>query len=266
MMSLIDRRNRRSWAGKGAISLLRRMIVLGAALLGGQVWADGEDPVLIASAGVVSRHIYRGVERSGDAWQVALDGAVDGWRGQFWSSRPLDSTAPGELRSRIGYVWAVTPSLSIEVSGTHFWYVDAPIKGAAGHSFEGNVRMTWTDRNRWRWGLESGYDIRFHSRVLEGSVEYDQPLPRWGTYLEGRLYAGQNMADEVLPDAAGTDVRDSYGYWGADFRLPYRISWHTTVAVSAHHTQTVNQNQYWSPQLIGSGGRTWFGLSASYEF
>ena len=245
---------------------LRGMLAFGAAAIGGQVLADNEDLALTATAGVVSHHVYRGVERSGAAWQVALGGAVRGWRGKFWSSRPFDSAAPGELRSRLGYVWSVTPTLLVEASGTHFWYVDAPVKGAASHSFEANARVTWIANRLWRWTLESGYDIRFQARVLEGSLEYDMPLPRWGTYLEGRLYAGHNAATDVLPDATVTGISDTYGYWGADLRLPYQISWHTTLAVDAHYADTANQNRYWSPLLKGSGQKAWLGVSISYEF
>ena len=150
------------------------------------------------SSGVVSCHVYRGVERSGDAWQFALDWALRGWRGRFWCNRPFGSTAPGELRSTLGYVWSVTEALSIEAYGTHFWYVDAPVAGAS-HSFEANVRMIWRTKRELRWVLDSGYDIRFHSLALEGSLEYDLPLLRWGTYLEGRVYVGHVQARGALP-------------------------------------------------------------------
>lgn len=255
------------WPTMRAVPLgLRGLFVLCAATIGGRVQADSEDLVISATVGSVTRHVYRGVERSGGAWQIALDGAVRGWRGQFWSNRPFDSAAPGELRSRLGYVWSVAPTFLIEASGTHFWYVDVPVEGEASHSFEADVRLTWIATRFWRWAIESGYDIRFHSRVLEGSLQYDLPLPRWGTYLEGRVYAGHKEAKDVLPDAAVPGVSDGYGYWGADLKLPYRVSWHTTLAVDAHYADTANQNRYWSPLLKGSGRKTWLGLSASYEF
>lgn len=245
---------------------LRAGFALGAVALGGQLPADSGDLALRMSSGVVSRHVYRGVERSGDAWQIALDGTLRGWRGQFWSNRPFDSTAPGELRSTLGYVWSVGEALSIEASGTHFWYVDAPVAGAASHSFEANVRMMWRTKRELRWVLDSGYDIRFHSLALEGSLEYDLPLLRWGTYLEGRVYVGLVQAREVLPNAPVVVGNDAYDYWGADLRLPYRISGHTTLAVDAHYAGAADPDRYWSPRLAGPGQRAWLGLSATYEF
>jgi hypothetical protein len=245
---------------------LRALVAFAAVALGSRLLSDSEDLRVRGSSGGVSRHVYRGVERSGPAWQVGLDGAVRGWRGQFWSSRPFDSTAPGELRSAIGYVWSATKDLSIEASGTHFWYVDAPVPGAAAHSFETNVRMTWTTRQQVRWVLESGYDIGFRSLAVEGALQYDLALLRWGTYLQGQVYVGHVRAKDVLPEAVVGGVSDAYGYWGADLRLPYRISWHTTLAVDAHYSETINQNHYWSPLLTGSGGRAWLGVSATYEF
>lgn len=245
---------------------LRGLLAFAAVTLGSRLQADSEDLVVSASSGVVSRHVYRGVERSGAAWQVGLDGAVRGWRGQFWSSRPFDSSDLGELNSTVGYVWSVTKDLSVEASGTHFWYVNSSAAGAAAHSFEANLRMTWLTRQQLRWVLESGYDIRFHSLVVEGSLQYDLSLLRWGTYLQGRIFAGHVQAKDVLPDAATAGVSDAYGYWGADLRLPYRISWHTTLAVDAHYTEATGASRYWSPSLAGPGRRTWLGLSASYEF
>lgn len=242
------------------------MLVVGVIAVGGRVSADTDELSLTATTGMVSRHVYRGIGRSGEAWQVAVSGAVKGWRGQLWSSRPFDSSAPGEVRSYLGHVWTVTPTLSLEASGTHFWYVDAPVTGAAAHSFEANLRMTWTTKQQWRWSLESGYDIRFHALALEGSLEYDLPLPHWGTYLEGRVYVGHVQAKDVLPDAKVAGISDGYSYLGADLRLPYRISWNTTLAVDAHYTEAVDPNRYWSPRLAGPGGRAWLGLSVSYEF
>lgn len=234
--------------------------------MAGHALAEPEDLDLSMNGGVVSRHVYRGIERSGNAWQVAVDGAWNGWRGNVWSSHPLDSTAPGEVRSRLGYVWAVTPTLSLETSGTHFWYVDSPVPGAPAHSFEANVRLTWTDKRQVRWSLESGYDIRFHSLAVEGALAYDLPLPRWGTYLQGRAYVGHLGAADVLPDATVVGGSDDYEYWGADLRLPYRISWHTTLALSAHYAEAADADRYWSPRLAGPGRRAWFGFSTSYTF
>ncbi|HWA24868.1 MAG TPA: hypothetical protein VG734_04265 [Lacunisphaera sp.] len=245
---------------------LRVVMAFAAIAFGARLMADSEDPLVSVSSGIVSRHVYRGVERSGAAWQMGLDGAVRGWRGQFWSSRPFDSSDLGELNSTLGYVWSVTKDLSVEASGTHFWYVDSSVVGGAAHSFEANLRMTWLTRQQVRWVLESGYDIRFHSLATEGSLQYDLPLPHWGTYLQGRVYVGHVRAKDVLPEAAGAGVSDAYAYWGADLRLPYRISWHTTLAMDAHYTEAAGVNRYWSPSLAGPGRRAWLGLSATYEF
>lgn len=241
-------------------------MLFAAGALSSRLLADSEDGVVSVSSGVVSRHVYRGVERSGAAWQVGLDGTLRGWRGQLWSSRPFNSTDPGEVSSSLGYVWSVTKGLSIEAAGTHFWYVDAPVAGAAAHSFEANLRVTWITRHPLRWVLESGYDIRFHSLATEGSLQYDLPLLRWSTFLQGRVFVGHVQAKDVLPDAEVAGVSDAYDYWGADLRLPYRISWHTTLAVDAHFTEATGANRYWSPSLAGPGRRAWLGLSATYEF
>lgn len=226
---------------------------------------DG-DLTLAASTGVTSRHVYRGVDRSATAWQAGLDGSVAGWRGQFWSSRPLDAAEPGELRSLLGYVWSPAKALTLEVTGTHFWYVDAAVKGAAAHSFEGAMQMVWNRSDGWRPGLSYAYDIRFRSRAVEASLAYDVALKSWGTFLESRAYGGHLAADDALPDTTGAAVRDAYSYFGLDVRLPYRIVAATELALEAHCAGAVGQNRVWSPLNRGAGTRGWITFAARFEF
>ena len=247
--------------------LNRGLVVLTCVLLATSwLGAQTGDLALTASTGISSRYVHRGVVRSATAWQAALDGSIKGWRGRFWSSNPFDSAEPGELQSSLGYVWSASKSVSVEMSGTHFWYVDQPIKGATAHSFEANVKAIWTSESGWRWGIDCGYDIRLRSRVVEGSVAYDLPLKTWGTYLEGRVRAGHLAARDLLPDTVLPGVRDAYTYFEADMRLPYRfISTGVVVALDVQFATTRNQNRYWSPLLKGSGNRGWIGLSASMD-
>lgn len=227
---------------------------------------QNDDLSLVTTANVASRNVYRGVERSGAAWRAGLDGALYGWRGRLWYSNPFNSDEPGELRSSLGYVWALTKTVTVEASGTHFWYIDEYANGAASHSFESALQLSWTIRGGLRFGLATSYDIRLRSLGIEASTSYDIALPKWGAFLECRLYAGNLAGKDILPDTTGETTRDAYTYWGAGVRLPYRIGAHTTIVAEAHLVETNGQAQAWSPLLQGSGSRGWLSLGASFDF
>jgi hypothetical protein len=227
--------------------------------------AQDGDLALAVTTGIASGYAYRGVERSMTAGQAALDGALGGWRGRFWSNRPLDSAEPGELQSSLGYVWPPAGALEVEVSGTHFWYVDAPGKGAAGHSFEAAVQLNWNAPGGWRPGLGFAYDIRYRSRVVEASLARDVALKGLGAFLEFRVYGGHVAAKDVLPDTAVAAIRDAYTYYGADVRLPYRLAAHWVLVAEAQITGTVNQNRAWSHFGHGAGSRGLLNLAVRFE-
>jgi hypothetical protein len=228
--------------------------------------AQDKDLALGTSAGIASGYAYRGVERSTTAWQALLDGSFRGWRGRLWSNSPLDSSEPGELQSSLGYVWTTADALTVELSGTHFWYVDAPGEGEAGHSFEAAVQLDWNLHNGWRPGLCFAYDIRYQSIAVEASLGYNLELPDIGTQLEMRVYAGHVAAEEVLPDSNGAaGLSDSYAYYGADVRLPYRVAKHWVLEAKAQITGTINQNQAWSPIGRESGAVGLLNFAVRYE-
>lgn len=247
----------------------RRLVLLIGVLLlcpASPLSAQDDELTLGATAGASSRYVRRGVERSSAAWQTAFDGAYSGWRGRLWFTQPVDSANQQELQSSLGYVWPTKRALAIEASGTHFWYVDTPLKGGAAHSFEAAVRLNWRATQAVRPSLEFAYDIRYRSRVVEASLAYDLALLDWGTFLEWRAYLGSLAAEDVLPDATSGGVRDSYTYYGLDVRLPYRVSWHTTVAAQASIAGTTNQASEWSPIGRGSGMRGWVSISVIFAF
>jgi len=241
--------------------LLISILTFGPAV---SVAQDGE-LALAATTGLATGYAYRGVERSSAAWQAALEGSLDGWRGRLWSNRPLDSAEPGELQSSLGYVWPAAGALAVEVRGTHFWYIDGPGNGAAGHSFEAAVQLDWNLRSGWRPGLGFAYDIRYRSRAVEASLAYDVALPKYGTYLELRVYGGHLSAEDVLPDTTGAGIGDAYAYYGADVRLPYRIAPHWMLVAEAHLTSTINQSRVWSPLGRGAGSRGLLNLAVRFE-
>lgn len=225
---------------------------------------DGE-LALTATAGLASGYAYRGLERSSAAWQAGLEGSFDGWRGRFWSNQPLDSVEPGELQSSLGYAWPAVGSLEVQLWGTHFWYVDGPGNGAPAHSFEAAMQLNWNLRSGWRPGLGIAYDIRFRSRAVEASLAYDVAMTHCGTYLELRIYGGHLSGEDILPDASVTNTRDAFAYYGANVRVPYRITMHWTLVAEAHLVGTVNQSRAWPPLGRRAGSRGLLNLAVRLE-
>ncbi len=225
-----------------------------------------DEPSIALTTGYASRAVYRGVERATSAWQTSLQGQAGAWRGAVYSTRSFDSVAPDELSSALGYVWNLDGTLTVEAWGTHFWYVDQPVAGAPAHSFEADLKLSWAFRRDWRLSLLAGYDIRYRSNSIEGSIDYELLLSSWGTYLQLRAYAGSVAAKDLLPDAAFSRLGDDYAYGGVSFRLPYHFTHHSSVAVDGHYVFTRNQATEWSPLGVGSGSRQWINLSYRYEF
>lgn len=228
--------------------------------------ASDERMSLQMTTGVASRYVYRGIERSAENWQTSFEGTVGGWRGRVWSVRPFSSDAPSELQSTLGYSWSKADQWAVKVRGTHFWYVKAPVKGAASHSFEGAVELSWNTRSQWRPAVEFAYDIRYHSRTLEASLARDITFAAWDTILELRAYAGHVAAEYVLPDERESATRDDYTYFGVDARLRYRVGPHWEMQVEVSLAGSANQDKDWSPVGVRSGTRGWVAVGTSYRF
>ena len=218
---------------------------------------------LTLSSGLASDHVDRGIERAGASWQSSFYGSVSDWKGRVWYGRPLDAGGVEEVRSSLAHGWQVGKVTAIEVTGTHFWYVNQPVSGAPAHSFEGVVRLSSIAPERWNPAIEIAYDIRYHATAVELSVERER-LTRVGAWSL-RAYGGQVSARDVLPDAIGAPLRDSYTYCGASIGLRRRVSPHWSVQGVAGLAGSSNQNSAWS-DLPPRTARGRFALNALYDF
>jgi len=239
------------------------MVAMACAASGSPMHAADESLSLTLSSGLASDHVDRGIERAGTSWQSSLYGSVSGWKGRVWYGRPLDAGGVEEVRSSLGHDWKLGKATAIEVTGTHFWYVDQPVSGAPAHSFEGAVRFSSIAPERWNPAIEIAYDIRYHATAVELSVERER-LTGVGAWLL-RAYGGQVSARDVLPDAIGAPLRDSYTYYGASIGLRRRVSPHWSVQGVAGLAGSSSQNSAWS-DLPPQTARGRFALNALYDF
>lgn len=242
--------------------------ILGIAAL---AWVSSVPPLrasddalsLTLSSGLASDHVDRGIERAGTSWQSSLYGSVSGWKGRVWYGRPLDADGVEEVRSSLGHGWKLSKTAALEVNGTHFWYVNQSIVGAPAHSFEGAVRLSSIAPGRWNPSFEVAYDIRYRSITIEASVEREL-LTGVGVWTL-RAHGGQVAARDVLPDASGQALHDSYIYYGATVGLHRKVALHWSVRGEGGLVGSAGQNPAWSglpPRTV----RGRFALSALYRF
>jgi hypothetical protein len=228
--------------------------------------AAGENLSLELSTELASRYLYRGVERSAENWQTAIEGSVDGWQGRVWSELPFDSEAPGEVQSTLGYAWSHAERWTVEVKGTHFWYLEAPVDGAPSHSFEGAVEMSWNTGAKWRPAIEVAYDIRYRSLSMEAMLAREFVSQSRDTVLNLRGYGGQVVGNDLLPETAGPPVRDTYTYLGAEAIVRYQFHPHWNLKAEASLVGTANQANIWSPLESGSSTRGWLAIGVTFNF
>lgn len=251
----------------GSNPWLKNVLMVGVLLIGSQiVRADGNAVLLNAEAGFASRYVRRGIERLPENWQAAVEGHAGGWQGRIWSARTYGSDSPGEIQSSLGYVWGNAEGGAIAVRGTHFWYIDTPLKGAPAHSFEGSVEASVMTDSGWRPAVELAYDIRFRSRTVEASITREFWFAASKAKIELRCYGGHVSGEDVLPDTTGSATFDAYSYFGvrALWSYPFDHRWEARMETSI--TKTFNQARAWSPVGAGSGTRGLIVLGGIYRF
>jgi hypothetical protein len=114
--------------------------------------------------------------------------------------------------------------------------------------------------------LAGFHDWRLKANTLAATINYSQPLKRLGAYLEWSATVGTSSARDLRPDAVAAPVSDSYNYYSASVRLPYRISGRSTLVGGLHVAESMNQNRFWSPISASGGFRAWFDVSLSFDF
>jgi len=228
--------------------------------------ASDRSLLLEANTAFASRYVYRGVERSAENWQFAVEGENAGWRGRVGAVQNFDADATAEIQSTLGYVWPIGGNWALAARGTHFWYVDAPVEGAPSHSFEGSVELSWDFPGKWRPAVEFAYDIGFRSRAVELSLARTFSYAPWRTALEFRAYGGHVIGEDILPDTTGSGTYDAYTYFGANSRLRYRINVQWDARLELSMARTINQAPAWSPLGSRSGARAWIRIGAVLRF
>ncbi|HVT74397.1 MAG TPA: hypothetical protein VHD61_14780 [Lacunisphaera sp.] len=229
------------------------LAVLAALLPGPAMRAD--EPVFRSDFALVSRQVFRGVERAGPSAQVDVGFAGGGWQGDAWTTQPVDRGQARETNVNAGYAWNPAADVALEMSTAYSWFTRVP-GGGVSHSLEAGLTATLANVRGFVPSLACWHDFTFDADTLQVSCAHSIPLTKLGAFLECNAFAGATAGDDWRPDAPGPRRRDGYGYWGAEVRLPYRIGAHTTITAGLHYSGT-------SGRSLANGV---FGLSAASNF
>lgn len=227
--------------------------------------AQEDEVATNASVGLSSRRVFRGVEQAGPSVTGAFQVARDNWRLGAEIGHPFDRDEPGEGNLTAAYLWKVTKQFKLEAIVTPRWSID-PLPGATKHSFEAGVSAAWELPSGLKIELAGFHDWRLKADTLQATVNYSQPLKSLGAYLEWSASIGTSSARDLRPDAVGAPIRDSYSYYSASVRLPYRISSRSTLVGGLHVAESGNQSRFWSPISASGRFQVWFDLGLSVDF
>lgn len=224
--------------------------------------SDTGELVLSATSGISSAYIYRGIRRASTSWQAGVNGTLDRWQGDVWMNCPFVSNQSREIQLALSYTFLRTDAVMMEVRSTGFFFAAETIGATQDSALEPEVQVVWDTRTAWRPAAKFAYEFRSGSQLLEASLGYEIALTKLGTYLELRFYCGKF--------AAGSNPRISsegsdYNYWGADLRIPYRVTGHWMVIAEASLVGSNGPGQAWSHLRRQPGYDGFFRLTARFE-
>lgn len=198
-----------------------------------------EEPLALIDAGLVSEHVFRGLERAGAAGRVALDGRAGAWRAGFLGIIPLDDDEPAEWRVSGGWGRGLGDNFVVRAEFAWARFSPVPLQGVR-DSFEAGLSARWTLPREFAVVVGAYHDFRLDADTSEAALEYSLPLTRLGAYVDLRLVLGWSEGRDWRPRAPGARVADAYGYFGAAAELPYRVGANTSVVLGARFSETWN--------------------------
>lgn len=227
--------------------------------------AQDDEMTTISGISLSSQRVVRGVKRSGAGAVGTFQIARDGWQmGGEWV-QPFDRDEPTEGAVKASYGWRQGSGFKLEALVTPRWYTSvAP--GVTTRTFEAGFSAVWTLPSDWSVELTALHDFRLKAETLQITLNYSQPLKKLGAYLEWSASVGTATARDLLPDAVGLPVHDSYLYYSASIRLPYRIGPHTTLVAGCQIAGSDSQNRFWSPIWAPGRVRASADLGLSFDF
>lgn len=244
---------------------LQTAVVATGLLLAGSVLAqtDEEAPPLRVDVGYATSRLFRGVERAGDSAQAGMELNRGRFRGGMWLNQAFDRNDAGEFNLNAGYAWQTSGGFGLGVTVQHTWFSDVP---GVDRSLEAGLLLGMASVGGFTPSLAYYRDVRFDADTVEVSFAREVPLTKLGAFLELHFYAGLVQGDDWRPDAPGPRMKDGYGYWGGEARLPYRVGPHATVVAGLHLGDSYGRSIANGPFGRHAGVRLSVTLGVSLDF
>lgn len=243
-----------------------KISVLGLALLAwARGWAQEEAPPLRVDVIYASSHVFRGIERAGHSVQAAVELNRDRFRGGLWVNQPFDGDDTREVNLNAAYAWQPADGFTLEASVAHTWFAEVP-GGGVDRSFEAGLSATLAPVEGFTPSFAYYHDFRFKADTMEASFARSIALTKLGAFLEINLFAGWVSGDDWRPDAPGLRRRDSYGYWGGEVHLPYRVGAHATVVAGVHYADSFGRSATNGPFGHASRGNLSITFGVTLDF
>lgn len=236
------------------------------ALLAGPVSTPADEPPVVrADLSYASRYVFRGVERAGSSAQAIVEFSQDDVRGGVWTNLPFAGGAGREVNLNAAYLWPATEGLTLEASVVHAWFSDAPA-GDTRRTFEAGLTATLSPGYGFTPSFAYYHDFRLRADTVQVALARSVALAKLGAFLDLNLFAGWATGDDWRPDAPGPRRHDSYGYWGAEAHLPYRVGPHSTVIAGLHYSEAAGRSGTNGPFGRPAHGNIWVTLGISLDF
>jgi uncharacterized protein (TIGR02001 family) len=211
-----------------------------------------------------SEYIFRGAENAGNSFQPSVELTCGDFSVGLWTNQPVTKHENNEIDLYANYTYKVSNSLKLEGVVTSYNYPEAG-RGQTKDTIEPGVGATFTVA-----GLSPSvyyyHDLTLKADTVQGAVGYSLPLEAIGASVDTSIYIGTVNARDWAPDATGPAIHESYGYYGADVSVPYKLNKNATWTIAAHYAENRNLAGVGGPAGTMGKRNLWFTTGISIGF
>ena len=178
---------------------------------------------------------------------------------------PFKSGEAHEANLNAAYTWQPASGPALEASVAHSWFSDVPGEDVK-RSFEAGLTATFSVVHGFTPSLAYHHDFRLRSDTAQASLARSIALTKLGAFLELDFFAGWATGDDWRPDAPGSRRHDSYGYWGGEARVPYRVGPHSTITAGLHYADAFGRSATNGPFGRLARHNLWVTLGLNLDF
>lgn len=191
----------------------------------------------------VSKYVFRGVQINKESFQPSVEiSSGNGYLG-LWTSFPIteenDDADETEIDVYLGYNFALSDTISMDVGGTMYYYPQLNTLGGTidKRTYEAYVGFNF-DIEGFTPALYAYYDFTLKSFTLQGSAGYSFPLTDLGTSLDVAAALGYVDGDGF-----------NYTYWSLGATVPYKLADNATfnvgVSYAGNDISGADKSHFW---------------------